>query len=144
MFSNSFTLRLMELNHLHVNNLMLVMFAILDIFMQNDCTFLSFPHRKIAQISEITSLNTQTVQYLQTEEGERAWCSETIKAKRSKKKIRHEPLLLFLSLWHCLVVHIYWDFCLGQAMTEPHRKRGDTETERETMMRAEERQMKEG
>lgn len=36
MFSNSFTLRLMELYHLQVNNLMLVMLAIWDIFMQND------------------------------------------------------------------------------------------------------------
>lgn len=46
-------------------------------------------------------------------------------------RIRHEPLLLFLSLWHCLDVHIYWDFCLGQAMTEPHRKRRDRERERD-------------
>jgi len=44
----------------------------------------------------------------------------------------HEPLLLFLSLWHCLGVRIYWDFSLGQAMTVPHitgqekqRERGD-------------------
>lgn len=29
-------------------------------------------------------------------------------------------------------------------MTEPYRKRGDTETERETMMKTEERQVKEG
>lgn len=46
-------------------------------------------------------------------------------------RIRHEPLLLFLFLWHCLDVHIYWDFCLGRAMTEPHGKRRDRETERE-------------
>lgn len=41
-----------------------------------------------------------------------------------------EPLLLFLSLWHCLGVHIYWDFSLRQAMTEPH-KTGQREAERE-------------
>lgn len=45
-------------------------------------------------------------------------------------RIRHEPLLLFLSLWHCLDVRIYWDFCLGRAMTEPHGERRDRETER--------------
>lgn len=52
---------------------------------------------------------------------------EKTKAKqRQKDKISkqeginiHEPLLLFLSLWHCLGVHIYWDFSLEQAMTGP-------------------------
>lgn len=33
----------------------------------------------------------------------------------------HEPLLLFLSLWHCLGVHIYWDFSLERAMTGPQK-----------------------
>lgn len=38
-------------------------------------------------------------------------------------RIRHEPLLLFLSLWHCLGVHIYSDFCLGQAMTDKNSEK---------------------
>lgn len=40
----------------------------------------------------------------------------------NKKVINiHEPLLLFLSLWRCLAVRIYWDFCLEQVMTGPHK-----------------------
>lgn len=34
---------------------------------------------------------------------------------------KHEPLLLFLSLWHCLAGRIYQDFSLGRAMTEAHK-----------------------
>lgn len=47
-------------------------------------------------------------------------------------RVIHEPLLWFLFLWHCHAVHIYWDFCLGQAMTaqSPQRKR---EREREKL-----------
>lgn len=53
--------------------------------------------------------------------------------KKMEKRVRvlHEPLLLFLSLWHCRDVRIYWDFSLGQAMTAegPHKQR-DTKGER--------------
>lgn len=51
------------------------------------------------------------------------WHSETAETTRANKKVIniHEPLLLFLSLWRCLAVRIYWDFCLEQAMTGPHK-----------------------
>lgn len=71
--------------------------------------------------------------------GESTQCRGAMQTERSVKqdmravkrvvRIRHGPLLLFLSLWHCLDVHIYWDFCLGRAMTEPHGR--DRETERD-------------
>lgn len=48
-------------------------------------------------------------------------------------RVLHEPLLSFLSLWHCRGVRIYWDFSLGQAMTAegPHKEREGKRGERE-------------
>ena len=65
--------------------------------------------------------------------------TEANRTREREREVRigHEPLLLFLSLWHCLDVHIYWDFCLGQATTEPHRgeeRRREGEREGEEMM----------
>lgn len=43
---------------------------------------------------------------------------------------------MFLSLWHCLDVHIYWDFSLGQAMTEVHKTGQGKQKQREEIEKA--------
>lgn len=91
---------------------------------------------------ELSDLQRMDVHCLHVQsKGESTQCRGAMQTERSVKRamravkrvvrIRHGPLLLFLSLWHCLDVHIYWDFCLGRAMTEPHGKRRDRETERD-------------
>lgn len=44
---------------------------------------------------------------------------------------KYQPLLLFLFLWHCLGVHIYWEFSLEQAMTGPRKTRWGTKRNKE-------------
>lgn len=58
MFSNSFTLRLMELYHLHVNNLMLVMLAILDIFYAKWLNIFTISSQK-----KSTNIRNNTIKY---------------------------------------------------------------------------------
>lgn len=50
---------------------------------------------------------------------------------------------MFLSLWHCLDVHIYWDFSLGQAMTEVHKTGQGKQKQRERRLKKQEGEGKE-